>query len=119
MDKRKKHMMSMVTKNSIIIAILIILILIFINISMAVAFAVGTLVAIINFNISTIVIDRCFHARKSKLFIRISFYIRMLMILGIALLFKENYVNVLSYITGFIIHQIAIITYGMKQAKNI
>ncbi|MGL4763401.1 MAG: ATP synthase subunit I [Sarcina sp.] len=119
MDKRKKDMILIVTRTNIILAFLVALIIIFIKFSYAIAFLTGTSIAIINFILSSYVIDKCFKGTKAKLLIQLSFLIRMALILGVALLFRGNYINLIMYLIGFVFHQVAIFTYALKKPKHI
>lgn len=119
MDKRNKHMLLTVIRTNIILAFLVILILAFIRFSYATAFLVGTITALINFIINSYVVDRCFKGKRAKVFIPLSFIIRMLLILGVALLFKANYENLILYLIGFVFHQVAIFIYALRKPKYI
>ena len=119
MDKKNKQMITTVTKTNIVLAFLVALIIIFIKFSYAIAFFVGTTTALINFLVNSYVIDRCFKGKKAKVFIQISFFIRMLLILGVALLFKANYENLIMYLVGFVFHQVAIFIYALRKPKHV
>ncbi|MGL4655954.1 MAG: ATP synthase subunit I [Sarcina sp.] len=119
MDKRNKQMILIVTRTNIILAFLVTLILMFIKFSYATAFLVGTITALINFLINSYVVDRCFKGKRAKVFIPISFFIRMLLILGVALLFRANYENLIMYLVGFVFHQVAIFIYARKKTKHV
>ena len=119
MDKKNREMVSTVTKINIILAFLVALIIIFIRFSYAIAFLVGTTTALINFMANSYVIDRCFKGKKAKVLIQISFLIRMLLILGVALLFRANYENLIMYLVGFVFHQVAIFTYALRKPKRV
>lgn len=118
MDKKKKDMILFVSKTNIIMAFLVALIISFFDIFMAIAFVAGTITAIINFIANAFVIDKTFSGLKKKkaaILIQTSFVIRMLLILGVALLFRENYINLIMYLVGFIFHQVAIFIYARKK----
>lgn len=119
MDKRNKQMILTVTRTNIILAFLIALIVVFIKFSYAIAFLVGTSTALINFLMNSYVVDRCFKGKRAKVVIQISFLIRMSLILGVALLFKANYENLIMYLIGFVFHQLAIFIYALKKTKHV
>ncbi|MGL4453914.1 MAG: ATP synthase subunit I [Sarcina sp.] len=119
MDKKNKQMVFTVTKTNIILAFLVILIFMFIKVSYATAFLVGTITALINFWINSYVVDRSFKGKRAKVIIPISFIIRMLLILGVTLLFKANYENLIMYLVGFVFHQVAIFIYARRKPKYI
>lgn len=122
MDKKNREMIMRVSKINLILAFLVALIVSFVKISFAIAFFTGTLTALVNFIINAIVINKSFNTFKgikARLVIQLSFLVRMLIILGIALLFRGSYVNLILYLVGFIFHQVAIFTYAMKKPKRI
>ncbi|WP_297520939.1 ATP synthase subunit I [uncultured Clostridium sp.] len=119
MDKRNKDMILTVTRTNIILAFLVALMLIFVKFSFAIAFLVGTTTAIINFIINSYVINRCFKGKNAKVFIPISFLVRMSLILGVAILFRANYIDLIMYLIGFIFHQVAIFRYALKKPKQV
>lgn len=119
MDKKNKQMILTVTRTNLILAFLVALIIIFIKFSYATAFLVGTITALINFLVNSYVVDRCFKGKRAKVFIPISFFIRMLLILGVALLFRANYENLIMYLIGFVFHQVAIFIYALRKPKHI
>ena len=117
MDKRKKDMILFVSKINLIMAFLVALIISFFDVFMAIAFIAGTITALINFIINAYVVDKAFKGikKKARIFIQLSFVIRMLLILGVAVLFRGNHINLIIYLVGFIFHQVAIFIYARKK----
>lgn len=122
MDKKNKEMILIVSKINIIMAFLVALIVSFLKISFGIAFLAGTFTALVNFIINSIVIRKCFEGcsgKKARLTVQLSFLIRMFLILGVALLFRGSYVNLVIYLIGFVFHQVAIFIYARRKPKHI
>ncbi|MGL4992005.1 MAG: ATP synthase subunit I [Sarcina sp.] len=118
MDKKIREMIINVTKINLIISIPVSIVISIVNLLSGIAFFTGTLIAIINFVINSIVVNKSFSAinkKKIRLIMQLSFIFRMLLILFVAVLFKESYVNIILYLIGFIFHQIAIFIYARKK----
>lgn len=114
MDKKNKEMILSISKVDIILAIVTTLIISFIDFSYAIAFFVGNIIAVINFTVNALTINRVFKGKKSGFIIQASFIVRMLIIIGIALLFRASCANLIFYLVGFIFHQLAMFIYARK-----
>lgn len=118
MDKKIRDMILNITKISLIISIPMSIVISIVNLLSGIAFFIGILIAIINFSINSIVVNKSFNTinkKKIRLIMQLSFIFRMLLILFVAVLFKGRYVNIILYLIGFIFHQIAIFIYARKK----
>lgn len=118
MDNKNTEMILSISKIDIILAFVTTLILAFFSIDYAIAFFTGNIVATVNFALNGATISRYFTGKKSGLIIQLSFVGRMILILGISLLFRASYVNLVVYIIGFIFHQLAMFIYAQRKLKR-
>lgn len=120
LDKELKEILKMVSaisKIDILLGTILSIIILIFNIYYGIAF-IGTIVAIINFAVNALVINRSFNSKKgSTILIQVSYIIRMVVIVGIAYLFRHDYKTLLFYMTGLIFHQVAMFIYSKRKEK--
>lgn len=121
LDKELKEILKMVSaisKIDILLGTILSIIILIFNIYYGIAFFIGTIVAIINFAVNALVINRSFSSKKgSTILIQVSYIIRMVVIVGIAYLFRHDYKTLLFYMTGLIFHQVAMFIYSKRKEK--
>lgn len=122
LDKELKEILKMVSaisKIDILLGTILSIIILIFNIYYGIAFFIGTIVAIINFAVNALVINRSFNSKKgSTILIQVSYIIRMIVIVGIAYLFRHDYKTLLFYMAGLIFHQVAMFIYSKRKEKN-
>ena len=121
LDKELKEILKMVSaisKIDILLGTILSIIILIFNIYYGIAFFIGTIVAIVNFAVNALVINRSFNSKKgSTILIQVSYIIRMVVIVGIAYLFRHDYKTLLFYMTGLIFHQVAMFIYSKRKEK--
>lgn len=117
--KAIKKMVSAISKIDIILSSILAVIISIFSIYYGVAFFMGSIVAIVNFAVNALVINRSFSGKKgSSILIQTSYICRMAVIVGIALLFRYNYKALLFYMAGLIFYQVAMFIYSKRKEKG-
>lgn len=117
--KEIKKMVSAISKIDIILSSILAVIISIFSIYYGIAFFMGSIVAIINFAVNAIVINRSFNSKRgSTILIQISYISRMAVIVGIAFLFRYNYKALLFYMAGLIFYQVAMFIYSKRKEKG-
>lgn len=83
--------------------IFILIISLMVNIQSALIFSLGLMVSLINAMVSGVIIENSLQKGKSLLF-SLSFFVRITIILLIAFPFCSEFIEILSYIGGYISH---------------
>lgn len=116
--KEIKKMVSAISKIDIILSSILAVIISIFSIYYGIAFFMGSIVAIGNFAVNAIVINRSFNSKRgSTILIQISYISRMAVIVGIAFLFRYNYKALLFYMAGLIFYQVAMFIYSKRKEK--
>lgn len=117
--KEIKKMVSAISKIDIILSSILAVIISIFSIYYGIAFFMGSIVAIGNFAVNAIVINRSFNSKRgSTILIQISYISRMAVIVGIAFLFRYNYKSLLFYMAGLIFYQVAMFIYSKRKEKG-
>lgn len=117
--KEIKKMVSAISKIDIILSSILAVIISIFSIYYGIAFFMGSIVAIGNFAVNAIVINRSFNSKRgSTILIQISYISRMAVIVGIAFLFRYNYKALLFYMAGLIFYQVAMFIYSKRKEKG-
>lgn len=122
MSKDLKKIVESVTKNDLIIGISLFLILVLLGqYRCGYILLIGLIVSIINFIISSIITDKLLNnPKKNKaILFPLSYLIRIISIVAIAIVFSNKISNLLAFLTGFIMHYfiLVITTITSKEGK--
>ncbi|GAB6169221.1 hypothetical protein JCM1393_16810 [Clostridium carnis] len=88
-----------------------------VNLQIASIFFMGVLVALINFFISGKILEYSL-VRNKRLLIIISYFIRITVIVCLALPFMYNLEKLIAYVAGYIFHFIFLTFYWLKNEKG-
>lgn len=80
-------------------------------------FFLGTLVSLINFSASGIILEY-YISKNKRLIITISYFIRISIVLGIAAFFINNFETIVAYIIGYIFHFVLLTIYWIIHRKG-
>ena len=118
MSREMNNIISKMIKYDLIAGFIFVLILspVF-NIKVALIFFLGLIVSLINTIANGLIIEYSFKNDKSIL-LAISYFIRIAIIILIALPFLNNLIQLLSYILGYVSHFVFVVFYWMKKGKG-
>lgn len=118
MSNEMKKLIKDITIYDIIIGFIFscILSLIF-TLKIGLIFFLGTFVSLINFSASGIILEYCIPKNK-RLFITISYFIRISVVLAIATLFINSFKTIVAYIIGYIFHFVLLTIYWIIHRKG-
>lgn len=118
MSREMNNIISKMIKYDLIAGFIFVLILspVF-NIKVALIFFLGLIVSLINTIANGLIIEYSFKNDKSTL-LAISYFIRIAIIILIALPFLNNLIQLLSYILGYVSHFVFVVFYWMKKGKG-
>ena len=111
-----KALLKLVIKEDILFGSIIALIIFFINPKGALIFLLGIIIAMLNFVIRGIILDKSLNA--GNVFSVVSTFIRISTVIIIALIFANNKYHLLLYLAGFITHFPIIIFGWIKSQKG-
>ena len=113
-----KALLKLVIKEDILFGSIIALIIFFINPKGALIFLLVIIIAMLNFVIRGIILDKSLNAGKGNVFSVVSTFIRISTVIIIALIFANNKYHLLLYLAGFITHFPIIIFGWIKSQKG-
>ncbi|VYU20375.1 hypothetical protein [Clostridium tertium] len=118
MSREMKTVVLNMIKYDLIAGLIFVLALSFIfNIKVALIFFVGLIVSLINTILNGIFIEYSL-LKDRKLLLPLSYFIRIAVIILIALPFLHNLIQLLSYISGYITHFLFVVIYWVKNGKG-
>lgn len=118
MSREMNNIISKMIKYDLLAGFIFVLILsLFFNIKVALIFFLGLMVSLINTIANGLIIEHSFKKDKSTL-LAISYFIRIAIIILIALPFLNNLIQLLSYILGYVSHFVFVVFYWMKKGKG-
>lgn len=118
MTDEMRSLIRLSVKNNAILAVIIsFFLLAFLGIKVSFIFLLGIIIAMLNFSLSGIILDKSLNDRvNSKLLVMLITILRVFIIIIIAIPFFGNIMYLLSYLGGLIIHfPILIFSYIRKQ----
>lgn len=118
MTKEMRALFKLIIKEDLIFGLVITLILFFINPKNALIFLLGIIIALGNFILRGIILDKSLNAGKPNIFTIFGDIIRILLIVLLALCFSNNIYSLLSYLAGFIVHFPILIFGWIKSQKG-
>lgn len=118
MSKEMKRLIVGIFKYDLILGFIFSLIIsIFLTLKIGAIFFLGVLVALINFSASGIILEICLLKNK-KVIITISYFLRIGIVLFIAMFFINNLNTILAYIIGYIFHFVVLTIYWINERKG-
>ncbi|MDU5109019.1 MAG: ATP synthase subunit I [Clostridium sp.] len=87
------------------------------NIKVALIFFLGLMVSLVNTIVSGIFIEYSL-LKSKKLLLPLSYFIRIAVIVLVALPFLDNLIQLLSYISGYLAHFVFVVIYWVKNGKG-
>lgn len=94
-----------------------IIISVFLTLKIGVIFFLGILVALINFSTSGIILE-IWLLKNKKISIVLSYFLRICIVLFIAMFFINNLNTILAYIIGYIFHFVLLTIYWINEGKG-
>ena len=94
-----------------------IIISVFLTLKIGVIFFLGILVALINFSTSGIILE-IWLLKNKKISIVLSYFLRICIVLFIAMFFINNLNTILAYIIGYIFHFVLLTIYWINERKG-
>ncbi|EOR21314.1 hypothetical protein A500_13780 [Clostridium sartagoforme AAU1] len=118
MSREMNKMVSKLIKYDLMIVFIFALILsILIDLKVALIFALGIVIALLNTIASGLILEYSLKNDKKTILI-LSYIIRILIIIIIALPFLNNLIQLITYLIGYILHFAVIIFYWIKTGKG-
>ena len=118
MTREMKALLKLVIKEDILFGLIIALIIFCINPKGALIFLLGIMIAMMNFVVKGIILEKSLNAGKRNVFSLISTFIRISTVIIIALFLANNKYNLLLYLAGFITHFPILIFGWIKSQKG-
>lgn len=113
MSQEMKRLIQGVCKYDLILGFIFsIIVSMFLTLKIGAIFFLGILIALINFFASGLILEYCIFKNK-KILLILSYFLRISIILIIALLFINNLNTLLAYILGYISHFVLLIIYTL------
>lgn len=98
--------------------ILSLILSILITTKFSIIYFVGIMVSLVNFLVSGKIIKNKLIEKKGGLLFQISYIIRILIVVGLAVPFMNQLINLIAYITGYLSHFVILIIYWVKSQKG-
>ena len=121
MAKDLNEIVKSVAKNDLIIGIILVLILVLLGqYNIGVILLIGLIVSMINFIISAIITNKFMskHKKNKAFLFPISYLIRIISVVSIAVVFSNKISNLLAFLIGFFIHYIILVITTIKVQKG-
>lgn len=118
MSREMKKVISYMVKYDFIAGFIFVLILSYlIDFKVALIFLLGLIVSLINTIINGVIIEYSL-LKNQKILLPLSYIIRIISIILIAVPFLNNLIQLLSYISGYISHFLFILIYWLKKERG-
>ncbi|MGG7142209.1 ATP synthase subunit I [Clostridium nigeriense] len=118
MSNEMKRLLKDTVRYDIIFGLIFSLILsLFLTFKIGAIFFLGTLIALINFTASGVILEYCI-CKNKKLMISISYFIRIAIVLIIASFFINDLKTIMAYIIGYIFHFVLLTIYWIRERKG-
>jgi len=118
MSREMKRVISSMVKYDFIAGFIFVLILSLIfNLKIAFIFLLGLIVSLINTSANGVIIEYAILKNK-KIFLLLSYIFRIILIILIALPFIGDFIQIISYISGYICHLILVVIYWLRNEKG-
>lgn len=118
MSQEMKRLIQGIFKYDLIIGFIFsIVVSIFLTLKIGAIFFLGVLVALINFSASGIILENLLLKNKRSMIV-LSYFIRISIVLFIAMFFINNLTTILSYIMGYIFHFVLLTIYWINERKG-
>lgn len=118
MSREMNKTISNMVKYDLIAGFIFVLILsLTFNLKVALTFLLGLIVSLINTVVNGLIIEYSLLKNK-KLILMLSYIIRIVIIVLIAVPFLNNIIQLLSYILGYLAHLLLIVMYWVKNGKG-
>lgn len=118
MTEEMKALLKFIIKEDIIFGVVISLIIAIFYPIGALTFLLGITIAMVNFTVSGVILDKSLNAGERNIFSILSIVFRILIIILIALFLSKNMYNLLLYLAGFITHFPILIFGWIKSQKG-
>ena len=113
----KKVIFNMIKYDFILCFIFVLILSLILNLKVALIFLLGLMVSLVNTIINGLVIEYSLIKNKKVLLV-ISYIVRILIIVLIAVPFMREFIDILSYISGYISHLLFLLIYWVKNEKG-
>ena len=89
-----------------------------VNTKFAIIYLIGVVVALVNFLISGKIMKNRLSRKKSGMLFQISYFIRIVAVVGLAVPFMSQLINLVAYVIGYLSHFVFITVYWIKSQKG-
>ena len=118
MSREMKRVICNMAKYDFVASFIFVLILsLFFNLKIAFIFLLGLMVSLINTSANGVIIEYAILKNK-KIFLLLSYIFRIILIILIALPFMSDFIQIISYISGYICHLMIVVIYWVRNEKG-
>jgi len=89
-----------------------------VNTKFSIIYFIGIIISLVNFFISGKTIKNRLNRKKGGMLFSMSYIVRMLIVVGIAIPFMSQLINLIAYVTGYLSHFVFITFYWIKSQKG-